>query len=136
MASYKIEDIEGIGAKFGTKLLAAGVKTTNDLLKKGGDRKGRKALADATGISGKLILKWANHSDLMRISGVGPEFAELLEGSGVDTIKELRRRNAANLAVKMAEVKEKKKLTRAAPSEKVVTKWIAKAAEMEPKISY
>jgi len=134
--AYKIEEIEGIGPTYGKKLIEAGIKSTTDLLKKGATAKGRKEIAAATGLSTKQILKWANHADLMRISGVGPEYAELLEGSGVDTIKELRHRNAENLAAKMAEVREQKKLTRVAPSAKVVAKWVAKAKELEPKITY
>ena len=55
------------------------------------------------------LLKWANMADLMRISGVGAEYSELLEAAGVDTVKELRNRNAENLAAKMAEVNDNKK---------------------------
>jgi hypothetical protein len=36
----------------------------------------------------------------------------LLEAAGVDTVKELRNRNAANLHAKLEEVQEEKKLTR------------------------
>lgn len=133
---YKIVDVEGIGESYAAKLAVAGVKTTDSLLTKAATPKGRKDLAEATGISGKLILKWANQADLMRISGVGSEYAELLEAAGVDTVKELRRRNAENLAAKMAEVHQEKKLTRAVPSAAVVTKWVEAAKTMEPKISY
>ncbi len=35
MADYKIEEIEGIGAVYGPKLQAAGIKTVADLLAKG-----------------------------------------------------------------------------------------------------
>ena len=55
---YKIEQIEGIGAVYAEKLQAAGVKTTEDLLEKCAAKKGRVALAEETGISEKLILKW------------------------------------------------------------------------------
>jgi hypothetical protein len=134
--SYKIEEIEGIGPAFGEKLSAGGVGTTDDLLDKASTKAGRGSLAEATGISETLILKWVNAADLMRISGIGPEYAELLEAAGVDTVKELRHRNADNLAAKMAEVNEAKKLTRVTPSASVVTGWVDKAKETEPKISH
>lgn len=134
--SYPIVDVEGIGPKYAEKLKAAGLKNTEDFLAKCGDKKGRKSVAEETEISEKLILKWANLADLMRINGVGPQFAELLEAAGVDTVKELRTRNAANLATKMAEVQKEKKLTKAAPAESVVTGWITEAKGMEPKISH
>ena len=82
---YKIIDIEGVGDVYAEKLVAAGINKVSELLEKCAAPKGRKELADATGISEKLILRWTNHADLFRINGVGPQFAELLEKAGVDT---------------------------------------------------
>ena len=87
--TYKIIDIEGIGKAYAPKLTKAGIVTVAALLKKCATPKGRAALAEATGISEKLILTWTNHADLFRVKGVGPQFAELLEAAGVDTVKEL-----------------------------------------------
>ena len=101
---YKIQEIEGIGPAYGEKLSGAGVDTTAKLLKLCCDAKGRQATAEKTGLTESKLLEWVNMADLMRISGVGPEFSELLEAAGVDTVKELRNRNAENLAVKMKEV--------------------------------
>ena len=134
--TYKIEEIEGIGPVYGAKLSAAGVKTTADLLREGAKPSGRKKLEAATGVSGKLILEWCNHADLMRLKGVGKQFAELLEAAGVDTIKELRKRKADNLAAKMKEVNAEKKLARVSPSEKSIARWIEEAKTTEPAISY
>lgn len=134
--AYKIEEIEGIGPTYGDKLRAAGIDNTDKLLDACADPKGRKATAETTGIDASRLLKWANMADLMRISGVGEEYSELLEAAGVDTVKELRTRNAANLAAKMAEVNEAKKLTRTVPTETTVTKWVEQAKGLTPKISY
>ena len=133
---YKIDEIEGIGPAYGEKLAAANIKTTDDLLKICCDAKGRKATAESTGLSEGQILNWTNMADLMRISGVGSEYSELLKAAGVDTIKELRNRNAENLAAKMAEVNAASKLTRSVPSEKVVTGWVEKAKSLEPLITH
>jgi hypothetical protein len=43
MANYKIEEIQGIGPTYGEKLHQAGVKSTDAILKKGCDRKGRRS---------------------------------------------------------------------------------------------
>ena len=134
--AYKIEEIEGIGPAYAEKLSAAGIGSTDDLLEKCGAAKGRNAVAEATGLSTRQLLKWANMADLMRISGVGEEYSELLEAAGVDTVKELKHRNADNLAEKMSEVNEAKKLTRQVPSAGQVKKWIEQAASLEPKISH
>lgn len=133
---YKIEDIEGIGPAMAGKLAAARIETTDNLLDLCSSSKGRKEVAEATGLSEKQLLKWANMADLMRIQGVGGEYAELLEAAGVDTVKELKTRKAGNLATKMAEVNEAKKLTRAVPSEKVVQGWVEQAGLLPPKISH
>ncbi|MGB5715468.1 MAG: DUF4332 domain-containing protein [Gammaproteobacteria bacterium] len=133
---YKIEEIEGIGPANAKKLAAADINTTAGLLKLCCDAKGRKATAEKTGVSEGQLLKWANMADLMRISGVGSEYSELLEAAGVDTVKELRNRNAANLAAKMAEVNATKKLTRTVPSEKVVSKWVEQAGALDPLITH
>ncbi|MBQ4295580.1 MAG: DUF4332 domain-containing protein [Prevotella sp.] len=134
--TYKIIDIEGIGPVYAEKLKAAGINTDGDLLEKCAKPAGRKALAEATGISPKLILTWTNHCDLMRINGVGPQFSELLEAAGVDTVKEFRHRNAENLTAKLVEINEAKNLCNRVPSVKEVEKMIEQAKELEPLMEY
>jgi len=134
--SYKIEEIEGIGPVYAGKLEVADIRTTDDLLKRCCDPGGRKAVASSTGLNESQLLKWANLADLMRISGIGSEYSELLEAAGVDTVKELRNRVAANLAARMAEVNAARKLTRTVPSEKVVSGWIEQARTLDPLISH
>ncbi len=134
--SYPIEKIEGIGPAYAEKLAPAGIKTTDDLLDHCATAKGRGQIAEATGISKAHLLRWANLADLMRISGVGEEYSDLLEAAGVDTVKELATRNADNLTAKMAEMHNINNRTRRAPSASEVTKWIEQAKAMEPKISH
>ncbi|MEE3385824.1 MAG: DUF4332 domain-containing protein, partial [Prevotella sp.] len=133
---YKIVDIEGIGPVYAEKLIAAGIDNTEKLLAKCGKPAGRKALEEETGISGKLILTWTNHCDLMRIDGVGPQFSELLEAAGVDTVKELKHRKPENLQPKLEEVNAEKKLVRRVPALKEVEKMIAQAAELPAVMEY
>lgn len=136
MANYKIEDVEGIGPTYGEKLSAAGITHTDKLLEAAKTRKQRAELAEKTGVDEGRILKWANMVDLYRISGIGSEFSELLEASGVDTVPELAQRNAANLAAKMAEINEAKKLTRRVPTEADCDKWIAEAKTLPRALEY
>lgn len=132
----KVQDIEGIGPAFQEKLNNAGVLTVEDLLARAGARAGRQALAEATGIDGARILTWVNHADLMRITGVGPQYAELLEASGVDSVPELARRNAENLSAKMEEVMTEKGITRASPAPKMVANWVAQAQTLPPAVTH
>jgi predicted flap endonuclease-1-like 5' DNA nuclease len=134
--AYKIDEIEGIGPAYREKLQTAGIGNTDDLLEHCATPKGRAAIAEKTGLSEKNLLGWTNMADLMRVSGIGRQYAELLEASGVDTIKELRNRNAENLAGKMDEVNRQKNLANATPSAKTVEDWIAQAKQTDPKITY
>ena len=136
MANYPIEDVEGIGPTYGEKLRGAGINDTDGLLKAAATKKDRKALAEKTELSETNILKWANMVDLYRIKGVGSEFAELLEAAGVDTVPELAQRRPDNLAAKMAEVNEAKKLTRRVPTEAEVTKWVEEAKTLDRVIEH
>ncbi len=110
--------------------------TTEDLLAVAATKKGRTSLADSTGISEKLILKWTNHADLFRIKGVAGQFAELLEAAGVDTVKELRHRVAANLQPKLVEINDAKNLSNRVPSVSEVERMIDQAKTLEPVITY
>lgn len=134
--SHSIIDIEGVGEVYAEKLRAAGIKTVEALLEACASPKGRKDMAEKTGISDALILKWTNHADLFRIKGIAGQFAELLEASGVDTVKEFRHRNAENLHAKMVEVNEKKNLTNRIPSVGQLQEMIDEANTLEPKMTY
>ena len=136
MASYKIIDIEGIGDAYAPKLQAIGIEKVEDLLEKGASAKGRKEIAEQTGISPKLILTWVNHADLFRVKGVGPQFSELLEAAGVDTVKEFATRKPENLAPKLLEVNEAKHLVRRVPVLVEVVKMVEYAKTHEPNVTY
>lgn len=131
-----ITTIEGIGEKYAEPLRDAGIRTTESLLKSGATRKGRKDLAKQTAISEKLILKWTNRADLFRVKGIGEEYADLLEASGVDTVPELAQRKPENLHAKMAEVNAKKNLVRRLPPLAAVEGWVAAAKKLDRVMQY
>lgn len=132
----KLIDIEGIGEVYAQKLAGAGLTTVEALLEKGASPQGRKALAEETGISGKLILEWVNLADLFRIKGVGEEYSDLLEEGGVDTVPELAQRNAENLYGKLVEVNAAKELVRRLPTQSQVADWIQQAKTMPRVVTY
>lgn len=132
----KLETIEGIGEVYQAKLKEAGIGSVEELLEGCRTPKGREALAEKSGISGKLILEWANHADLFRIDGIGSEYADLLEEAGVDTVPELAQRSAERLHLKLKEINEAKELVRRLPSEKQVADWIAQAKKLPRALEY
>lgn len=134
--SYSIAELDPVQPGIATKLRSFGIRTTEKLLEAAKDPKGRKLLADRTGLTPQCLLRIANFADKMRIKGIGEEYAVLLEAAGVDTVRELKYRNAANLAKRMAEANHHLKLVRSPPSEKVVLRWIEAAKKLPIKISY
>ena len=129
-------DIEGIGEVYARKLKDAGVPTPEALLKTGSTPKGRQEIAEKSGISGKLILVWINHVDLLRVKSMSPDWAELLEAAGVDTVPELAQRAPENLLAKLLEVNQEKKLARELPTLTVVEGWIEQAKQLPRVITY
>ncbi|RKD88210.1 DUF4332 domain-containing protein [Mangrovibacterium diazotrophicum] len=132
----KINDIEGIGPVYGEKLAAVDISTVEGLLEAGATKSGRKQLADESGIEEWRILDWVNMADLFRITGVASQFAELLKAAGVQTVKELRTRNAENLYEKLVEVQAEKNITRAVPALSQVADYIEQAKDLEPLVTY
>jgi hypothetical protein len=134
--SYPISHIEGIDGDMAARLRSAGIRSTGRLLDSACTATKRKLLAERTGLDAKQLLCWANCADRMRIRGVKREYAELLAAAGVNTVKDLKYRNPANLATALAEANKKRKLVRLLPSEKVVSRWIEAAKGLAPKIKY
>jgi predicted flap endonuclease-1-like 5' DNA nuclease len=135
-AMATIDTIAGLDPKSATRFRKSRVRTTEALLKRGATRSGRKDLAAATRLDEKQILVWLNRADLMRVKGIGPEYSDLLEAAGVDTVKELRRRNPASLTKKMIQINESQKLVQRLPTEGMVERWVGHAAQLDPIITY
>ena len=132
----KLEKVEGIGTVYAGQLRKAGIRSTRSLLNKGSTERGRKEIAQASGISSTLILEWVNHVDLFRIKGVGEEYSDLLEEAGVDTVVELSQRNPANLYETILEANHQKRLVRRPPSKKMVRDWVENAKRLPRKVYY
>lgn len=131
-----IAEIEGIGPVYAEKLRGAGVRSTKSLLERGARARDRKDLSTATGIDESKLLEWVNHADLFRISGIGPEYADLLEEAGVDTVPELGQRNAASLFEALVKTNEAKKLVRKLPTADQVKNWVKQAKSLNKVVEY
>jgi hypothetical protein len=134
--SYPIKKLDGIDQKTIALLRSAGIRTTAGFLDVAKDAKGRKALASHTGLDEKLLLKWANMADKLRVKGLGGGYAELLRVAGVDTVRELRLRNSDRLSKAVRDANEKRRLVKISPSQKTVDRWIDQAKKLPLKISY
>ena len=131
-----IDSIEGIGDTYAQKFKKVGIWSVEGLLDAAAEAPNRKKLAEATGISEKLLLKWVNMADLFRVRGIGGQYAELLESAGVDTVKELAQRNPESLQAKMASTNEEKNVVRQVPGLKIVNSWVTQAKALPRKVNY
>ena len=129
-----VRSLEGIDDENGLKLIAAGVRSLEQLLEKGGNKNGRKELSLATGISEDVLFRLVNRADLARVKGVGTAYAELLEAVGVVTLFELTQRNPVNLSAKMQGVNKLKKLVQLLPSVDQVKEWISQAKQLPRRV--
>ncbi|SDM41365.1 protein of unknown function [Catalinimonas alkaloidigena] len=134
--SKPVSEIEGIGPAMAEKLAKANIKTVEGLLDKCGSAKGRKEVAELSGIDAKKLLDFANMADLFRINGVGKQFAELLKAAGVDTVKELGTRKPENLHAKLVEVNEQKKLAKSVPALSRVQAFVEEAKTMDAMVTH
>ncbi|MHA1650030.1 MAG: DUF4332 domain-containing protein [Candidatus Helarchaeota archaeon] len=128
-------DIEGIGKEYAKDLKAVGIETTEDL---------RKAslveIAEATGISPKLLFKWQCMADLFRVRRAAEEYTNLLFEMGIETVKELSKQKAKELHAKVkkfaAEAEKKPGWhgdVKKVPTLKDVETWIESAKEIVKK---
>jgi nucleotidyltransferase/DNA polymerase involved in DNA repair len=130
----RIDEVVGLGVRQATRLRKAGVKTSKGLIEVASTRAGRSALSKKTGLPPRDLKSWVHHADLLRVKGVGGEYAELLVAAGVDTIRDLRRRNPTALVAKIISMNGSKKVVRRLPTEAMVAGWIESASSIEPSI--
>ena len=132
----RIDQIHSLDHREATRLRKVGVRTTEALLKRAATRSDRARLSAETDIASADLLKWVNFADLMRVKGVGGEYAELLALCGVSTVRELRRRSAVALTGKIHSLNDRKDLVKRLPTEAMVTRWIELAGTLEPLVRH
>jgi predicted flap endonuclease-1-like 5' DNA nuclease len=131
----RIDQVAGVGHREATKLRKAGVRTSKSLAECASTRRGRTELAKKTGLSPRDLQVWVHHADLLRVRGVGAEYAVLLVEAGVDTLRDLRRRNPTALVAKIIGMNGSQKVVERLPTESMVESWINAAGDLEPSIS-
>ena len=134
--TYPLTDIDGIDGEAAVIFKSVGIGPPDGCSRWRAPCAAAECSPSRPGSEEKQLLCWANVADRMRIKGIRKEYAELLQAAGVDTVKELKYRNPANLAHAMREANKKRKMVALLPSEKVVGHWIESAKKLPLKISY
>ena len=127
----RIDQVAGVDHKNATKLRKVGVRTGRALIEAASSRRSRTELSKSTRIDQKHLQQWVNHSHLLMVRGVGAEYAELLVAAGVDTVRDLRRRNPTALLAKIIGLNGQKKVVRRLPTEGMVEGWIEAANDVD-----
>jgi len=127
-----IEVIEDIGSRHRARLKAADLRSCRALLEAGATKRGRRILAETVGVSESRVLEWVHKADLMRINGISTRYAQLLEATGVDSIRKLRKRRPAQLHQSLVaeDAKRRKRLVSRLPSKKEVGAWVRQAKKL------
>lgn len=127
----KIETIEGIGPAFQEKLAAAGVTSVEGLLESGASDSARATLAEASNIPQKRIDTWVSMADLMRLAGVGGQFAELMVRSGVNSVSTLSGMDSVELRSALETENEAKNMVKKIPSVDTLSGYIQAAGHLD-----
>lgn len=130
--AYGIDDLREIAPNQRKRLVSRGIKTTGELLFACCTSEGLNRLGAETDIDPSLLLRWARRADLMRISGIGRQFAELLEACDVMTVGQLRTQIAEELTAELSRVNAVTKLSRTSPGLTLVSEWIDRARMVRP----
>jgi predicted flap endonuclease-1-like 5' DNA nuclease len=133
--THKISEIKGLEPKVAAKLQQARIDTVDDLVKHAQTPHQRAELAKQLGVPPSQFTGWLNRANLMRLKGVGTEMANLLEDSGVDSVKELQHRKADMLVTKLKEINDAKHITSHAPSHTQVQEWIEEARTLAAQVA-
>ena len=125
-----VQTVQGIGPERRAALAAVGITTRQELLDRGATPEGRAEIAEQSKISEKLIASWVSAVDLTRVSGVGPQSAELLQAAGVVTVADLAQQDAASLHEQLVAINASRHLVRVVPGVSQVAKAIEAAKEL------
>ncbi len=126
----------GLTAAEAVQLHDAGYAKPSELLATAATPDGRAKIAASTGMSEESVLVAVKKVDLMRVKGVGVKYATLLLATGVDTVPELARRNAANLTKAMEETNATAMIVELVPAVSEVEGWISQAGTLPRVVMY
>lgn len=127
-------DVAGMDPEYRERLQRSGVRTTERLLKVGAHRRGRQDLARMSGAPEALILRWIYLADLMRVKGVGPDYAALLAAAGIGTLRQLGARRPENLYRTLLGLTSGARRIHRRPSRGDVERWVREARKLRSKV--
>ncbi|MEM9034742.1 MAG: DUF4332 domain-containing protein [Actinomycetota bacterium] len=125
-----IAELDGISERHAARLRDLGISSSDDLLSYGATRRGREELSKVTRLGVKRIHEWVKRADLLRVPGISIKYSNLLESAGVETVRDLRRRNPEKLSAQLAELNRRRGIVGRPPSEPEVGRWVDAARDL------
>ncbi|MDD3174919.1 MAG: DUF4332 domain-containing protein [Candidatus Nanoarchaeia archaeon] len=121
---HEVNELQGIGPKYNKELVAMGIVNTEQLWNANSNK-----IANKTSVSTSTVESWQNMAELSCIKDIGPQYSELLERSGVHSIKQLKNYDVKSL-LKLVTKKEdslKNNIQGNTPGLALVSNWIEQA---------
>ena len=130
---YPITELKGIDNNLVAKLKKDGIDTTIKLLGRANNPIKRKSLADRLGMPEILLSRYVHQCDLVRVEGIDPYYANLLDNIGIPSLSTLSRKQSKDI---MTLITQKKPTLHSRqilifPDEKLVKKWLEDAKVIE-----
>lgn len=134
--SYPIKEIHGLVHTFADKLKKLNIKTTEDMLRVGVNRRNRGTLVKHSGMSERSLLRLIHHADFCRIPSMTPESAAILELIGINTMADFLAEKPAVVykKIQQAKIKLNQSGIMFLPTKNKVSLWFEEAQEL-PKIT-
>jgi len=123
----QLSTIPGMEPEPQSRLESEGITTTYQLLARTATKEERAELAQKIGMTTNMLRMLVDRADLMRLQGVGPDVATMLEEAGVNGCKDLQHRNPEHLYATLTKAQETGKTVSRPPTLEQITQWIADA---------
>ncbi len=134
--ALSLSELKGMSAGLAKKLRSRGIRNSDQFLNAVRTPQQRRDLSKKLSASANTLLELANRADLARVVGIGKIYSNLLENSGVDTVKEMAKRTPAKLHATLARHNSNRRPKGRAPSMKEATQWVKQAKSLPKKLTY
>jgi predicted flap endonuclease-1-like 5' DNA nuclease len=131
----KLTDIDGLGEYLAEKLRMNGIRTLEALRTRGATQEGIRELSKLSGIQGERLVSFVAQADLMRIAGIGADYAKTLMAVGVLSVRDLARQNPEILADAILGLSLALGDLAQAPTQQRIADWVEQARELEETLS-
>jgi gas vesicle protein len=125
-----LDRMESVSPEVREKLEAEGIQNTPQLLENAQTQAERAELAKQVGVSHRELREFVYRADLMRLTNLGEDVANVLEEAGIKGCKDLQNRNPEHLYSKLLNMQESGSIASPIPDMEQITSWIAEAKEM------